>query len=162
MNRQEFRDYVCQRASQLIEEYLGDPSNYPPAYLGGVMFFDDITAFMHSTRNIYRNPEHLIDNWHVDVEYDKGYKCKIRNSKFVGGINLLDQILETGTKDYEVPLFKKPMTYFNRYANKWFFNVYKRKGIDQGWATSIKKLQKDAAIDGLSQAMDEVIDDLED
>ena len=151
MDREEWKSFVAIRAEDIIVEYLNNQSNYP-VINGERAFLDYDTIYEHSKRNIWRNPEHLIDNWEASVQVDgKKFVIDITNRKFVGSYNLLD-LLATGTSTYVVPPHKKNMTFWSRYTNQWYFNMQSRKGIGVGFVQAMNTLINEAAEYGLGEA----------
>jgi hypothetical protein len=154
LNEQEKMEYIVTRGEELTLSYLEDVSNYP--FIDGqTAFYDTETHYQHSKRNITRNPEHLLHNWVVNFTLDgKIMRCKVSNKKYVGGWNL-EGLLWDGTREYTHP-DKKGMTFYSRYAGKWFFKIHKRKGIPKKFVTAIHDLEIEAAKYGIGTAFQEL------
>ena len=157
IDREEWKSFVAMRSEDIMVEYLNNQSNYP-VINGERAFIDYDTIYEHGKRNLWRSPEHLIDNWEARVQVDgKNFVVDITNSKFVGNWNLLD-LLATGTSTYVVPPHKKNMSFWSRYKDHWYFNMKSRSGIGLGFVHAMNTLINEAANYGLGEAQVEADD----
>jgi hypothetical protein len=153
MSTQEWIDYVVSRGEELTLQKLSDPSTYPDK-----VFVDYETYEKHQSRGIERSSKHLIEEWVVKFQVrDNRYMSYIiTNKKEVGGWNLL-QLLERGTNFYESKN-PKGMTFWNRYAKKWFFKLHARKGIGQEYVDLINDMQHEIVAESVVDAIVEAND----
>ena len=148
----DYIDFLENKAPEYAIQYLTNLVNYHGR------FYDNETYFEHKKRGIDRDPSHLRDSWVASYTIeDDDWESEITNTKMVGAWNLLEDILyvKGGTNEYIVPPHRKNMTFWNKYAGQWYFNMPSRGGISPDFYEAMDVLIEEASDYGMEEAMKE-------
>ena len=178
---------VLSEACPLIEKRLGDPKylrNF--THKGRQSFYNDEPGGAKELRGLFatgqRTGDHMVNQFHViphvraggfgsfDITNDKNIF-----SKRYGKINLFDWLwggfgpytgpteartvairrtLGRGMTNYT----EKPMTFYYRYASKWFYKLKSRRGMDEGLVDKFHNYVFGAVEYGIESAIKKILE----
>jgi hypothetical protein len=177
---------VLSEACPLIEKRLGDPKylrNF--THKGKQAFYNDEPEGTRELRGLFatgqRAGDHMVNQFHVLSHVAAGGfgSFEIKNDKHIfskryGKINLFDWLWGgfgpyTGTTEpRSVPMRRtlgrrmtnyteKPMTFYYRYAGKWFYKLKSRRGMESGLVTKFHNYIFGAVEYGIEKALENIV-----